>query len=245
MGCTCPKCEETICYDTEKLKKKIQLDIQKIDYHKNLNKNKIDKVEKSIENTREIILSNIRKENNLNIRTEIDNYYNLVNELKQTKNKCHFDTLIKERENFIHFLEELGKHPSDERIEAIKREHNEIKKNKLWEIFYGEKITEKNNSDLNKNYKFEEVEEENPEKEKLIQFCNLNDKIITEIDGIEERENKFENKLNKLKTEYEFSFSLEKYLNKFEESIKSFKKNLNIYQDNIKEIIEKIIQNKI
>ena len=245
MGCTCPKCEETICYDTEKLKKKIQLDIKKIDYHKNLNKNEINKVEKSIENTREIIHSKITKENNLNIRTEIDNYYNLVNELKQTKNKCHFDTLIKERENFMRFIEELGKHPSDERIEAIKREHNEIKKNKLWEIFYGEKITEKNNSDLNKNYKFEEVEEENPEKEKLIQFCNLNDKIITEIDGIEERENKFENTLNKLKTEYEFSFSLEKYLNKFEESIKSFKKNLNFYQDNIKEIIEKIIQNKI
>lgn len=244
MG-NCPKCEEEIiCFETEKLQKKIQLDIQKITHQEESCEKEINNIEKSIRDIRQTIISEIRKDNNLNIRNEINNYYKVLNELKITKNKYHFDDLINEKRKLINFLEELGGYPNDERIKAIKREYNEIK-NKLRKIFFGEGLKKSNNSLLSEVHTIEEFEEESPEKKKLNELFDLNDKIIKEIDGIEEKKIKFENKLNNFQSEYNFSFSLEKYLNNFEESKKSFKNNLISYQDDIKKLIEKIIKNAI
>ena len=241
MGCSC-----YYMFEKEKIKKRIKNDIDRIDRNKEKYQYKIADNNKSIEKEKNIILNKIKNEKDLNIRKEIDTYYNLLIKEPKIKDEYHLDTLNEEKNELNDLDKELDQSLNKSLMKNIKNKHNTIKK-KLSNIFDNELGPTPEEKDSLYDYLYEYGEEFN-EKQNLINFCDLYDEIANEINDLKEKKENFNKELFECQNELIFS-SIEKKLNsyssQFEKSADDFEKNLNSYKNEIKTIIKMIINKEI
>ena len=232
------------CYEPKEekrrtnLKNDIENDFNRIERKENLCNFEINKLKKSIDDAQNNILKTIQK-GDLKITEQINEYYNLLNEKYQIEDKYHLNSLIEEKKNLKYLKEELEQDTlSIKKINEIEAKYDQIKNNLKNNLFINEEISVSNSYFLNN--------EEKKEKQNLINFCNLNEQVIKEIEGIENRKENFLSLLfENINNEYVFpSFqnTLNKYKTEFENSVDSFEKKLNSFPEKIKTKIEEIIK---
>jgi len=180
MGCSC----YYIC-EREKIKKRIKNDIDRIDRNKEKSQYKIEDNNKLIEKEKNIILKKIKNEKDLNIRKEINTYYDLLIKEPKIKDEYHLDTLNEEKNNLNDLDKELDQSLNTSLMKNIKNKHNTIRR-KLSNIFDNEEEPFSKEKDF-----LYEYGEEFDEKQNLINFCDLYDEIVNEINDLQEKKRKF------------------------------------------------------
>ena len=127
-------------------------------------------------------------------------------------------------------------------MKNIKNKHNIIRR-KLSNIFDNEEEPFSKEKDF-----LYEYGEEFDEKQNLINFCDLYDEIVNEINDLQEKKENFKKELFEFKNKLVFSSieeRLNSYLSQFEKSLADFEMNLNSYKNDIKTIITMIINKEI
>ena len=232
-----------VCDSSNKLRynfliSSIKQEMTKIDSEKSNCENRKRKQNSLIDSKRNIILEKIKKDDDYKINNEVNEYYNLLNEnFEINDNITSFNTNKGDLNSLLKEIDlDSKKDNRKQNPEVIKEKLNKIKKST-------DEIVS------NKNKMIIDVNSEN--KVNIINFCNLKNMVMSEIEDVNRRKEKFIKKFNYINNNlFTYPSSL---TNSFNDILNSFKNNylinfelsLKNINNQIKEKIRNILNDKI
>ena len=232
-----------VCDSSNKLRynfliSSIKQEMTKIDSEKSNCENRKRKQNSLIDSKRNIILEKIKKDDDYKINNEVNEYYNLLNEnFEINDNITSFNTNKGDLNSLLKEIDlDSKKDNRKQNPEMIKEKLNKIKKST-------DEIVS------NKNKMIIDVNSEN--KVNIINFCNLKNMVMSEIEDVNRRKEKFIKKFNSINNNlFTYPSSL---TNSFNDILNSFKNNylinfelsLKNINNQIKEKIRNILNDKI